>query len=132
MVGVKWYVIWITWLLRIFVPYLILSFLISIVMVIPFPKRSSGVTKAYLMHTDFFTIFSVFVVYSWQLSTFCLLLGQIFSRSNWRIFFYFSKDWTLLTINNTKKHSLQKHLSSFFGLSQHLTFTTTGRLEQNI
>ena len=82
MVGVKWYVIWITCLLRIFIPYVLLSLLISIVMVLQFPARSSGVTKAYLMHTDFFTIFSVLIVYSWQLCSLCLLLGQIFSRSN--------------------------------------------------
>ena len=91
LVGVKWYVIWITWLLRIFVPYLILSFLISIVMVLQFSPRSSGVSKAYLMNTDFFTMFSVLFVYSWQLSTFCLLLGQIFSRSKHTIYNVFKK-----------------------------------------
>ena len=85
MVGIKWYVIWITWLIRILIPYMILSLLISIIAIAKLPPRektNSNLTdKAIFLNTNFFVGFSTFFVYSIQTSLFIILLGQIFSKS---------------------------------------------------
>ena len=85
MVGIKWYVIWITWLIRILIPYMILSLLLSIIVIAQLSPRvmspSSAPTKAIFLYTNWFVGFSTFFVYSIQTSLFIILLGQIFSKS---------------------------------------------------
>ena len=85
MVGIKWYAIWITWLIRILIPYMILSLLISLIAIAKLPSRvktdTSLVDKAIFLNTNFFIGFSTFFVYSIQTSLFIILLGQIFSKS---------------------------------------------------
>jgi hypothetical protein len=46
LVGVKWYIMWMTWILRSFIPYLFLSVLIAIVTTIRF--ETDGVKRARL------------------------------------------------------------------------------------
>ena len=89
LVGVKWYSMWITWLIRIMIPYFILSFIWTVVVsVVMEPRIKYGINtkKALFKYTDFFTGFSIFFVYSVQTAMFCLLLGQIFSKSKYKEF----------------------------------------------
>ena len=84
LVGIKWYVIWFTWFMRSFVIYLVLSLLLSIVTKLTLKPRLSGSLygdKGVFLNTQWFLIFSVFIVYSVQTSMFTLLMGQIFSKS---------------------------------------------------
>nr|QUF59430.1 ATP-binding cassette transporter Abca3-like2 [Brachionus angularis] len=85
LVGIKWYVMWITWIIRSLIPYMILSLLFAIVTAIKFNPRikddSSLTKKAVFYHTNFFVGFSLFFVYSIQVAMFTLLLGQIFSKT---------------------------------------------------
>jgi ATP-binding cassette, subfamily A (ABC1), member 3 len=78
LVGVKWYIMWITWILRSFIPYLFLSVLITIVTAIRF--ETDGVKRAVFMNTNPFLIFSTCFVYSLQVAFLTLLLGQIFGK----------------------------------------------------
>lgn len=76
---------WITWIIRSLIPYMILSLLFAIIAVIklnPRVKDDSSLTqKAIFLTTNFFVGFSLFFVYSVQVAVFTLLLGQIFSKS---------------------------------------------------
>ena len=86
LVGIKWQAVWITWLMRSFIPYVILSLIITIFGVIQMNPRlisSSSVNytkKAIFMNTNFFVVFCTFVVYSFQTAVFTLLMGQFFSK----------------------------------------------------
>jgi hypothetical protein len=89
LVGVKWYVIWITWLIRILIPYIILSVLMTAatsVQMGPRINNGNNTTKALFKYTSPIVVFSIFFVYSVQTAVFTLLLGQIFSRSKLFIF----------------------------------------------
>lgn len=83
---------WITWIIRLIIPYLILSVLFTLVCSAKFNPRLKNDTtlaqKAVFYHTDFFVGFSVFVVYSFQVAFFTLLVGQIFSKSKTSKFLY--------------------------------------------
>ena len=96
MVGIKWYVIWITWLIRILMPYMILSLIISLIAIINMQPRikdnPSLTTKAIFKSTNFMVGFSVLFIYSIQTAFLILLFGQIFSKSIfifWLFFFFY-------------------------------------------
>ena len=83
--GIKWYVIWITWLLRSLMVYVVLSLVLSAVTKITLNPRQSGSlygTKAVFKNTDWILVFSIFIVYSIQTAMFTLLAGQIFRKSS--------------------------------------------------
>ncbi|CAF0703608.1 unnamed protein product [Brachionus calyciflorus] len=85
LVGIKSSAMWITWLIRLIIPYLILSVLFTIICsakLNPRLKNDDSLTKkAVFYHTNFFVGFSVFFVYSIQVAMFTLLIGQIFSKT---------------------------------------------------
>ena len=81
LVGIKWYSIWIAWIIRSFLPYLILTLLLSIISIVTFSGRESGTpSKAVFGVTNYFIILSCYFVYSVQVTMFTLLMGQIFSN----------------------------------------------------
>ena len=85
LVGIRSIAMWITWIIRSIIPYLILSILFTIVCSVKFNPRvkddASLTQKAVFYHTQFFVGFSVLIVYSFQVAFFTLMLGQIFSKS---------------------------------------------------
>ena len=84
LVGIKWYTIWITWFLRSFLLYTVITLILSGILKAKLKPRLSGNEygeKAFLMTTEWFVGFSLFFIYSIQTSMFTLLLGQIFSQS---------------------------------------------------
>ena len=98
LVGIKWYAIWITWFLRSFFMYLVISLLLSLICKAKLKTRTtdanstnytSYIDKTIFSTTDWFVGFSLFFVYSIQTSMFTLLLGQIFSQSKIMFFFIF-------------------------------------------
>lgn len=85
LVGVKWYIIWLSWFIRSISIYTILSLLFTVICFIPMPLKSgqnSSVyqAKAIFTNSNFFVIFSTLFVYSIQVSSFILLISQIFSK----------------------------------------------------
>ncbi len=76
--------IWLTWFLRILLPFLALSLLLAIITKIEMNPRvrddASLEKKAVFKQAQFFVVFSILFVYSLQSSMFCILLGQIFSK----------------------------------------------------
>ena len=91
--GIKWYAIWITWFLRSFLIYVVITIILSLIMGASIKPRLSDSgsirysNKAILYTTNGFVGFSLFFIYSIQVSIFTLLLGQIFSKS---ILFFFN------------------------------------------
>ena len=91
LLGISWYNLWITWFLRMLIPFLILSILIAGVSKIKMePRDKSGdyEKKAVFAQTNFFVVFSILFVYSNQAAMFGLLLGQLFSKRNYLIIFW--------------------------------------------
>jgi hypothetical protein len=88
LLGIKWYIIWITWFLRTLIPYLILSVLITIFTSISLNPRVASdanatfpnTKKAVFQTTQGFVVFSVMFVYSIQCAMFILMLGQMFAK----------------------------------------------------
>ncbi|RNA24891.1 ATP-binding cassette sub-family A member 3-like, partial [Brachionus plicatilis] len=85
LVGIKNIAMWLTWIVRLIIPFLILSALftlVSSVRVNPREKDNDALTKkAVFFYTNPFVGFSVFFVYSFQVTMLTLLLGQIFSKT---------------------------------------------------
>nr|UOU03315.1 ATP-binding cassette subfamily A3-like 2 [Brachionus rubens] len=84
LVGIKSAAMWITWIIRSIIPYLILCVLFTIVCSCKFSRRikeDPNTDKAVFYHTNFFVGFSVFFVYAVQVSMFTLMIGQIFSKT---------------------------------------------------
>jgi hypothetical protein len=82
--GIKWYVIWINWLVRSLIPYMVLTLIISLLAIIKMNARvesENATKKAIFMYTNFFVGFSLLFIYSIQTAMFTLMLGQIFSKS---------------------------------------------------
>ena len=73
---------WIAWIIRCIVPFIILAFLLSFISIVQLGPRQSGMTKAIFMKTGWFVGFSVYFIYSVQCTMFTLLMGQIFSNGN--------------------------------------------------
>jgi hypothetical protein len=92
LVGIKWYVIWLTWFLRSIVIYTIISVLISSIGLIPIPaSQYTNSTRSYVARQLFtFTNFGITLltlfIYSIQTSAFTILMSQIFSKRN--VFFF--------------------------------------------
>ncbi len=89
LMGIKWYSIWIAWIIRMFIPYLILTFLLSIVSILPLPARSSSSSsisytpnKSIFLTTPYYVGLFTYLVYAIQVTMFGLLMGQIFSNCN--------------------------------------------------
>jgi hypothetical protein len=85
LVGIKWYIIWLSWFIRSILIYTILSLLFAIVGFAHMPIKQGQnstiyQTKAIFTSTNFFVIFSTLFVYSIQVSSFIILVSQIFSR----------------------------------------------------
>lgn len=83
LLGVRWYNLWLTWFLRILIPFFILTLIISAVTkfkLSPRDKDGGYEKKSVLDTTDFFVVFSILFVYSVQSAMFGLLLGQLFSK----------------------------------------------------
>jgi hypothetical protein len=78
LIGVKQSVIWLSWIIRSFSIYLILSIVICIGSTIRI--KYPGGEKALFLHTDPFIIFLTCIVYSVQVTSLTLLIGQIFSK----------------------------------------------------
>lgn len=82
-VGIKWYSIWIAWIIRSLIPYFFLSLILSFLSVIQLPPRESSsklTYKAIFYSTQYMISLSVYMVYAFQTTLFTLLLGQIFSN----------------------------------------------------
>ncbi len=89
LMGIKWYSIWIAWIIRMFIPYLILTFVLSIVSILPFSARSSSSSsisytpnKSIFLTTSYYVGLFTYLVYAIQVTMFGLLMGQIFSNCN--------------------------------------------------
>jgi ATP-binding cassette, subfamily A (ABC1), member 3 len=91
LVGVKWYSIWISWLIRILIIYVPLSLLIAGIGIIGFGStvRNPVImpTKKVFETTAFGVVVVSLLVYSLQVAMFTLLLGQIFSKGFFNVFF---------------------------------------------
>ena len=52
LIGIKWYMIWITWFIRIFIPYFVLSVLFTVLTQIRlYNSKDSSTNKATFMQT---------------------------------------------------------------------------------
>jgi hypothetical protein len=112
LMGIKWYSIWIAWIIRMFIPYLILTFVLSIVCVLPFSARSPSSsttqqtsTKYIFQYTAYYICLLTFLVYSIQVTMFGLLLGQIFSNCK-KYLNYFLNQWETETDFLKRPHFL--------------------------
>ena len=125
MVGIKWYVIWITWLIRILMPYMILSLIISLIAIINMQPRikdnPSLTTKAIFKSTNFMVGFSVLFIYSIQTAFLILLFGQIFSKSIFIFWLFFYFNIFLNKIFNLA--FIAKVFAIFFWLATGIDFT---------
>jgi hypothetical protein len=93
LMGIKWYSIWISWIIRMFIPYLILTFVLSIVSIIPFAPRSSSTStasftpnKAIFLSAAYYIGLATYLVYAIQVTMFGLMMGQIFSNCSYVYF----------------------------------------------
>lgn len=80
LIGVKPEVIWICWMARSFIVYLLLSAIITIASTWQLKSKSLGLPKALFLYTDPIIIFITCIVYSIQVTSLSLLFGQAFSR----------------------------------------------------
>lgn len=99
LLGVKWYNLWLTWFLRIFIPFLLLTLIIAAVSkfkLSPRDKDGGYEKKAVFDVTDFFVVFSILFVYSLQSSMFGLLLGQLFSKRTFSFYLKLLHRWNIL------------------------------------
>lgn len=84
LIGVNPVVIWICWMMRSFFVYFIISIVVTVTSTIKFNLRIPNnleSKKALFLHTDSFIIFSTCIIYSIQVTSLSLLVGQIFSKS---------------------------------------------------
>nr|APD26552.1 ATP-binding cassette transporter subfamily A member 3-like X2 protein [Brachionus koreanus] len=83
LVGIRSVAMWLTWIVRLIIPFLILSALFTLICSVrlnPRERDNNALTKkAVFLHTNPFVGFSVFFVYSFQVTMLTLLLGQIFT-----------------------------------------------------
>jgi hypothetical protein len=82
LVGVKWYTIWLSWFLRIFLIYFLISLAFTIVGSIKFysDDKKRKLSRALFSNTDFLVILSTLIVYSIQSAAFIVLVSQFFKK----------------------------------------------------
>jgi hypothetical protein len=80
LVGVKWYTIWLSWFLRIFLIYFLISLALSIVGSIKFYSNNKTLSRALFSKTDFLVILSTLIIYSIQSAAFIVLVSQFFKK----------------------------------------------------
>ena len=85
LVGIKWYTIWLTWFLRVFLMYFFLSLILAILGTISistkeFDDNNKTLKKGLFYTTDFWVIFATFIVYSIQSAAFIVLFSQLFTK----------------------------------------------------
>ena len=83
LVGIKFQVIWLTWFIRIFLMYFIVSIILAIFGVIRINKTDEDnnlVSKGLFKTTSFFVILISFTVYSMQSAAFIVLMAQFFKK----------------------------------------------------
>ena len=103
--GVKSHVLWLCWMIRSFVVYLILSFTFTVIATRRFTYKAAeknGLAfnlllkitnqtfpssqiedihlKALFLNTHFSVLFLTCIIYSWQLTCFSILIGQVFRK----------------------------------------------------
>ncbi len=96
LVGIKSQAFWITWWLRLIANFILISILITIVTKISLSANSVAYRllpeKIILEQTSSYLVFLFLCAYSTQVSTFVLLLAQLFNKRIRNLFcFYFFK-----------------------------------------
>jgi hypothetical protein len=89
LVGIKFHVIWLTWFIRIFLVYFLISIVLAIFGVIRIHKTNeynNYVSKGLFRTTSFFVILISFTVYSIQSAAFIVLMAQFFKKRKKFIF----------------------------------------------
>ena len=90
----KWYVIWMGWLIRSLFPYILLAGLFTIVSSVQLSPRLSGTSytnKAVFASVHWTLVLTFYLVYSLQASTFILIASQLFTSCKhfeWEIDFF--------------------------------------------
>nr|UOU03317.1 ATP-binding cassette subfamily A3-like 4 [Brachionus rubens] len=117
LLGVKPVVIWLCWMMRSFIIYIIISAVVTITSTKRFKSNNVlyfNMEKALFLHTTPSIVFLTVIVYSIQCTSLSLLVGQIFSKSftakTLSIIFWFA---TLINFYNSYS-SIAKYFFSIF------------------
>ena len=94
LIGVDSIIIWLCWIIRSFIIFILISLILAIISTQKLKYSSYNILtikimeKALLQKTTFMVIFCTLVVYSVQITSLSVLVGQIFKSSMLRYIFH--------------------------------------------